>query len=383
MPLYQNINGVWTLCQKPYVKRGADGVWQVAQEAWVKRSGTWVNAYDADVTPPNPPELTLQIVEDFATIKGQKTLQSRWIKVGVRLPGTTNDDDAKLIRVLTNFAGKPPTTQFGGTYTTTPDDTYPKEPWSDYYYNDLGKGGWGHNDTSALIYKQWGDGPNPTSGTIMKGDKDYFFTAWSLDNSGNWSVAVPATIHVPKDSVDAKNTITKEARFQANSGGSWRTAGFQWGDLIQQKSPRSQGLFFYGNQITEAMGQQGTIKVKSAQIRIVREGNDEDHGNADANVYLFWTTYNTSGDLPNPNAAGGITRHDITKVGTLAKGQGKWFDLPESFYPDLNKNIKGMGLDWKHPDKADAFPADYSRMVAVGQNLRCGELHVVWEETLQ
>lgn len=384
MALYINDNGTWKQCQKPYVKRGADGVWQVVEEAWVKRSGTWVKAYDADVTPPQPPEITLQIVEDFATIKGQKTLQSRWIKVGTRLPGVNNDPDLQMIRVLTNYAGKAPTTQFGGTYTKEPDDTYPKEPWSDYFYNDMGHNGWGHEDSSVMKYKQWCNGPNPASGNIINGDKDYFFTGWALDNSGNWSVPTQAQIHVPKDSVDAKNTITKEARFQANSGGSWRSGGFQWGDLIQQKSPRSVGLFFYGNQISQAMGSQGTIKVKSAQVYIKREGDDEDHGSANANIYLFWTDYATHDDLPNPNAPGGITKHDITKIGSgLAKGQGKWFDLPESFYGDLNKNIKGMGLDWKDPVKADAFPADYSRITAVGQALRCGELHIVWEETLQ
>lgn len=373
MALYQNIDGVWTLCSKPYVKR--NGVWVVAQEAWVKRSGSWVNAYDADVTPPNPPEITLQIAEDFDTIKGQKTLVTRYIKVGVRLPGVSNDDDARLSRVLSTYAGKPPTTQFGGTYTSGPDSTYPNEPWSEWRYNDYG----GHNDTSVIIYKQWPR--NAAAGTIIKGDDTYYFTGWSLDNSGNWSAATPASIKVPKDSIAAKNTITKEARFQANSGGSWRTAGFQSGVLTQQKSPRSQGLWFYGNQITEAMGSQGAITVKNAQIYIKRTN---DTGSANCNVYLFWNGYKTAQDLPNPGAAGGIDINECVKLkGSLAKNQGAWFDLPESFYNNLNTAIKGMGLNWKDPIKADAAPNDFSEVAAVGTNLRCGELHVTWEETLQ
>jgi len=371
MALYQNVDGTWVLCQKPYVKK--NGVWVVAEEAWIKRSGTWVNAYDADVTPPNPPEITLQIAEDFDTIKGVKTLKTRYIKVGVRLPGTANDDDAQLTRVLSTYNGKPPTTQFGGTYTSAPDASYPNEPWSEWRYNSYG----GHKDTSLVINKQWPR--NAAAGTIIKGDETYYFTGWSLDNSGNWSAATPASIHVPKNSVDVPNIITKETRFQANSGGSWRTAGFQSGTLTQQKSPRSQGLWFYGNQITDAIGEKGAPTIKSAQIYIKRAN---DTGTANANVYLFWTSYGTAGALPNPNAAGGITRHDITKLGTLAKNQGAWFDLPKAFFDNMNTGIKGLGLDWKDPVKADAAPNDFSQVVSVGTNLRCGELHVVWEEAM-
>jgi hypothetical protein len=121
--------------------------------------------------------------------------------------------------------------------------------------------------------------------------------------------------------------------------------------------------------------------VRSAQVYIRREGSDEDNGAATANVYLYWTSYGSTADLPakgNP-----ITKHEITKLGSISKGTGKWFDLPASFLPDLNNNIRGMGLDWIDPIKANAAPNDYSRMVAVGQNLRCGEIHVTWEETLQ
>jgi hypothetical protein len=370
--LYQNINGVWTLCQRPYVKR--NGTWQVLDQAWVKRNGNWVIAYDGDVLPPNPPEIALSVAEDYDTnSKGVKTLKTRYIKVGARLPGTANDPDAQMIRVLSTYAGKPPTTQFGGTYTKTPDNTFPNEPWSDRLYNEYG----GHNDTSVIINKQW---PlNYGAGQIIPGDKTYYFTGWSLDNSGNWSAATPASIYVPKDSIGAPNTITKEARFQANSGGSWRNNGFQGGDLIQQNSPRSQGLFFYGNQITEAMGSNSAnITVKQAQIFLKRE---QDTGTANANVYLFWTDYATVQDLPN--AGTGLTRHEITKIGTIAKGDGKWFVFPDEFNNNLNTQIKGLGLAYMDPVKAAAASNDFSQITSVGQNLRCGEIHVTWEEKLQ
>lgn len=369
MALYQKINGVWTLAQRPYVQR--NGVWTAATQAYVKRSGVWVQAYDFDITPPSPPLITLQITEDFDTIKGVKTLKSRWIKVGVRLPGASNDPDARMTRVLTTYAGKPPTTQFGGTYTTASDASYPNEPWSEWRYNEFGS----HNDTSVEIFKQWPR--NASAGTIIQGDQTYYFTGWALDDSGNWSAAVPASIHVPKNSVDVPNVVTKETRIQPNSSGSWRSTGWASGNLVQQKSPRSLGLWLYGNQITDSMGATGAITVKSAQIYIKRS---DDTGTANANVYLFRSANGTVGGLPAPG--GTIDKNETTKLGTLAKGQGKWFDLPTAFYNNLNNGIKGLGLDWKDPVKADAFPADYSSMVSTSTNLHSGELHIVWEEAL-
>lgn len=369
MALYQKVDGVWTLCQRPYVLR--NGVWTALTEAYVKRSGAWVQAYEFDVTPPSPPEISLSISEDFDTIKGVKTLKSRWIRVSVRLPGASNDPDARLIRVLTDYAGKPPTTQFGGTYTSSPDSTFPDEPWSEWRYNEFGP----HKDTSVEVIKQWPR--NSSAGSIIKGDETYNFTAWALDNSGNWSAATAASIHVPKNSVDVPNVVTKEVRIQPNSSGSWRSTGFVSGNVVAQKSPRSLGLWLYGNQMSDTIGQQGAVTIKSAQIYIKRSN---DTGTANANVYLFWTTNGTVGGLPAPG--GSLGKTDVTKLGVLAKGQGKWFDLPTSFNADLNKNIKGMGLDYKDPVKADAFPQDYSSMVSLASNLHSGELHVVWEEAL-
>jgi hypothetical protein len=367
--LYQKVNGVWTLCQRPYVQRGE--VWTAVMEAHVKRSGAWVQAYEYDVTPPSPPIIGLSINEDFDTINGVKTLKSRWIRVSVRLPGTGNDPDARLTRVLTDYAGAAPTTQFGGTYTSASDSSYPNEPWSEWRYNDYG----GHNDTSVEITKQWPR--NASAGTIIKGDQTYHFKGWALDNSGNWSAATGAQISVPKNSVNVPNVVTKEARIQPNTTGSWITAGYQSGNLVQAKSPRSVGLWLFGNQITDAIGQQGEVTIKSAQIFIKRL---DDTGVANANVYIFWTGIATVGGLPAPG--GSLGKTNITKLGTIAKGQGKWFDLPTSFNGDLNKNVKGMGLDWKDPVKADAFPEDYSEMASLGTSLQSGELHLVWEEAL-
>lgn len=373
-------NGVWQLVQRPYVRR--NDVWVAASQAWIKQAGIWKQAYDYDVTPPNPPEITLTVIEDFDKVNGANVLKTRYIKVGTRLPGASNDPDARLTRVLTNYAGKPPSTQFGGTYTATADKDWTGEPWSEWRYNAYGN----HNDTSAYTYKQWP--PNVGAGYTIPGDRDYFFGGWSLDNSGNWSTVNQASIHIPKDSVGTANVVVKEARFQPNSSGSWRaSAGWASGDLIQQGSPRSFGVWFHGHQFTDSIGAQGAPTIRSAQIYIRREGAAEDLGSATADLYLYWHTYPGIANLPNP-AVSGLVVNEVTKLtttaggGRLAKGEGRWFTLPAAFSDNLNTQVKGMGLYWKDPVKASAFPTDYSKIVSTSAALRCGEVHVVWEEKL-
>jgi hypothetical protein len=375
MSLSIKINGVWTDVQRPYVKR--NDVWVAANEAWIKTGGAWVRAYEYDVIPPNPPEITLEVVEDFDS---KQVLQTRYIKVGTRLPGAYNDPDARLTRVLTNYSGKPPQTQFGGTFTSTPDKDWTGEPWSEWRYNSYGD----HNDTSNYTYKQWP--PNVSAGYTIPGDKDYYFGGWSLDDAGNWSAGNQAVISIPKDSIKTANIVVKEARFQPNGSGTWRSDGYHSGDLIQQQNPRAYGIWFHGNQFTDSIGAMGAPTIRSAQIYIRREGSDQDTGTGGAaNLYLYWHGYATLASLP---AAGtGLDIHDLTKitvakVGQLAKGEGQWFDLPDAFNDNLNTQTKGMGLFWKDPVKAAAAPNDYSRIVGTSEALRCGEVHVVWEEKL-
>jgi hypothetical protein len=355
---------------RPYVKR--NGVWVACEQVWVKRSGAWVEAFNSSIQPPDPPEISLEVIEDFNTVKGVKTLQTRYIQVGIRLPGVNNDPDLMKIRVLTNYGGKPPTGVRGGTFTSTPDKSYPGEPWSEWRYNQYG----GHGDSSKFVFKQWP--PNAADGTTMQGDKDYYFTAWSTEDEQLWSAGVAQQIHIPKDSVGTANVITREARIQPNSGGSWRSDGYHGGDLIQQKSPRSVGLWFYGNQFSDNIkSSPANTTIKTAQIFIQRDPTDS--GAASANVYLFWNSYGSVSGLPNSGQK--VDKNEIKRLGEVAKGHGKWFSLPDSYLNDLEQgNIRGMGLDWKDPNKADANTDDYSRIMSIADNVRCGEVHMVWEE---
>jgi hypothetical protein len=372
MALYQKINGAWQPVTRVYLKK--NGIYRMVSDVYVKDhlSHTWKSSYHYDVIPPNPPEIDLAIVEDWVVIKNQKQLSTRYINVGVRLPGGSNDPDARLTRVLTTYAGAAPTSHEGATFTPTPDKQFSGEPWSEWRYNTYGP----HKDTSVIAWKQWP--VNAGAGTKIKGDTVYYFTGWSLDNENNWSVSTPASIKTAKDSIHMDTIVIKEARFQPNSSGSWNSSGFQTGNLIQANSPRSVGLFMYGNQFKDSIGKQGTPTIRAASILLTRLENDT--GPANANLYLFWSAIASTSGLPA--AGGSLGKTDITKIGTLAKGQSKWFDLPTKFNADLDKLIGSIGLDYKDPVFAAAQTGDFSTIQAVATNLRCGEVHAVWEEAL-
>lgn len=372
MTLHYKIAGTWTLVQRPYLK--VAGVWTPVESAWVKRSGVWTQAYEWDTTPSNPPEISLELEERTGTVdkgggQGQEKVTGRWIKVGIRLPGGSHDPDVNRVRVLTSYNDAMPTTQYGGTYTSRSDNDWTDEPWSEWRYNNLGS----HEDTSVYTYKQWP--VNAKDGTVLAGGKTYYFAAWTEDDNGNWSAGTFASIKVPKDGVDSANVLIKETAFQPNTSGSLTDSGFVAGDLVQQNSPVSRGLWFHGNQFRDSIGAKGTPKITSAKIRVERK---DDGGSAAANVYLFRHNYATPGDLP-----GSPTFSGITYLGTINKGEVKWFDLPDSHVTALEADgVRGFGLHYKDPVKASAFADDYSTMKSITDSLRCGEVHVVWQEKL-
>jgi hypothetical protein len=365
--LYQKDAGVWKLCQRPYVKR--NGVWVAVQEAYVKRSGVWTKAYEYDITPPPQPEISTEIIEAFSG--GIAT--TRYIKVGLRMPGGVHSPEIKQIRLLTTYNGGQPTTQFGGTYWTPSDNGYPSETWSDWKYGIYGV----HDDTSNWQYKQWP--VNAAAGTVLTADKTYYFSAWAMDDNGNWSGATHASVYIPKPTVNTPNIVTREAYFQPNTAGSYRGETDAWSDgqLLQQKSPRSIGMWFYGNQIIESVGattvRSGSVNVTKAQIYIKRM-NDE--GSASAYMTLFWTGIGTPGTLPD----NGPAKQELTNIGQLAKGEGQWFDMPLGFRNNFNEQIRALGLDWKRPSQTDASPADFSRVANLANAPSCGKIHLVWQE---
>jgi hypothetical protein len=358
-------DGSWeqVVFRRPYAKY--NGVWTACKSYYAKVGGTWVQQWAYDTTPPAPPQLDLILVEN---LDNQGKVSSRWIRVGVRQSMPSHDPTIPVIRVLTDYNDKAPTTPLGGTYTSTPDQDYPGEPWSDWRFDGTVYGTAApHADNSKIVYKQW---PlNANTGTLLKGDRNYHFGAWAMDENGNWSAGTQGHIDIPKGGVDEPRTIVKEATFVPNAAGSWKKNQWEAGNLVQQKSPRSQGLWLYGGQIRDNLTPNS--RITSQQIWIAR---GSDSGSANANIYLFHHPYGHTYALPAVGSA--IETNQDTFIGTLAKGQGKWFTIPDKFRDNFKDgSAKGVGLAWKSPDRADAVAADYSVCYWNG-----GSIHMVWEE---
>jgi hypothetical protein len=364
--IHYKIAGVWTTVNRPYIQ--LNNIQVPIKEVWVKRSGIWEQSYEYDVTPPDIPLVSLELVETTYWDEGKKRT-GRHIKVGVRSPLSNHDEDLKMIRVLTTYNDKAPTTQYGGTYTSKPDDNDPDEPWSDFSFN-------GHNgskqgkDSSVWRYKTWPRNANNSS--ALEGQRDYHFTAWAQDLNGNWSAANPAVKHVPRANADGSDATVYEGRFQANGAGSIVSGNYTAGPLVQASSPKSYGIWFYGTQMNR-IGAQGTAKVRTAQIYVSRVDSD---GPTSSNIYLYWHEYGSNGALGTP-----VVRKGETKIGTLAKDESRWFDVPANMIEKMeSRDLVGFGLYSQDINKASAFANDYSMVSSLTDNLRSGEVHVVWTE---
>ena len=366
MTLYQKADGAWVPATQVYVK--FNGVWVTADEAYVKRSGVWTNAYHYDVEPPPPPVLSLSVIDRI--VSGKVT--GNYIRVGVRVPGPDNIKEIKRVRVLTTYEGAYPTTQYGGTYTEATDADYPTEPWSEWRYNGFGP----HRDTSYVYNKQFPRNATNVNWFLTEGRR-YHFRAWTEDFDGNWSIYTSGAITGPKRGVNTANVITKQGRFQIISSGSLdENDDFHYGSLVQRNSPRSNGIFFYGDQMYESIGQSGTPTIKTAQIAIHRMDDD---GPPTANVYIYNHQYKTEANLPTTAP---VVKNEVTKLGTINKGEGKWFTIPATFKNNIASSGRGFGFFYKDPVKAAAFAEDYSVLKGIMDYQRAGEVVVTWTEAL-
>jgi hypothetical protein len=358
MSIYFKTGGAWTQVQRPYVKR--NGVWTPVKQTYRKVAGAWTLVDEWDITPPPPPSIELNLVP---------TANGRYIDVAINIPGAHNPD-VKMIRVLTSKSSYP-ATQFGGTYWSTPDVTYPDEPWSDFYYGS----GFDHSNTGTQYHKQFPVNPNADS-NLAAGS--YYFSAWTLDHNGNWSAVDNIQQTVPKAGV-GNNAVIRSARFQASNSGSYVDGtGFVTGDLRQAINPApSRGMYFYSGGFTTEIGSaygDASVTINNAQIYLRRIDTD---GSATANVYIFRHAYTAPGGI-----GVSLNTGETTKLGTLAKGEGKWFPIPESYYSDIIAGVtKGFGFAYKDPMKASGFAEDYTVIAGLSEdNRRQGEFYVAWQE---
>lgn len=369
MPVYINDGGTWKQTTRPFIKRSA-GNWSPAMGLWIKDGSTWKEAFHYDVTAPPPPELTLTVQQNS---KG-----GQYLLVGTRAPGISNNPDVAMIRILVGTRGSTggyPSSPTDAQYIKDPDTTnYTKEPWSDWYYNGY-KPAYSHPDTSVLSVKHF---QRSNWATADLAPDIYRFSAWSMDFYGNWSAATNLFLTVPKTG-DPKQ-INKRAYFEATQSGTYNiTSAGSWtpGDLVQSGGPglrSTAGVFYYSTVLADSIGKNGPATVRDAQIRLNRTN---DNGATNANIYLA---------MANETVPGSSTGRDtsIYKLGTLAKGQAKWFAIPEALWSYLGTTKPGSMILWyQDPNKAQANSDDYSVIQGVnpseGTRLQ-GQLSITWSE---
>lgn len=319
MVIYLKQDGAWTPTTRAYLKR--NGVWNPATEVYFKDT-TWKKANEWDKVPPPSPLLQLEVNADAS--------DRQWVKVSVQLPGAHNTDCA-LIRV--NAVGTSttyPSAPTGAGYVSAPWQSFPNEPWSDYYYNGYKVGTTkDHDSTAEFVAKTY---PNNRKATDDLKPGTYRFMAWSMDFDGNWSAGVPGFITVP----DKGNPtlVNRTARFEPHTSGTWRGTGPAWteGNAYVSNPTGSSyevGAFYYGNLIPDVVGNVGTIVPKSAQIRITRLN---DNGAPTANVYARPSEVSTPGGVRDDYWA------DPVKIGQVSKGQSVWLPLPLTWFNKTNGN---------------------------------------------
>lgn len=374
MSALTKINGVWVNVNDLYVKRS--GTWTKASEAYTRINGTWTLASAQAPAPPSAPVLSLEVKRDATDSPVRQ-----WLRIGAVYPA--GSDVARIRRIRVLWGGQNAdtlSTQFGNNFITAQDDQYIFEPWSEWYYH-IGKNGETEaqvgelpsprfrTDSSVETFKQY---PVNAVGSLS-GNTRYYVGAWTLDSYGQWSTGVELSILVPAAGEPANHVVQKESYFTPWDAGTNQSTVFTQGDLnTRPLGPVSYGTWFYGNQITSAVGSGGTPNITQAGLRMTR---NDDAFNATANVWVFWHgVAGTTGTFVPTSE-----RKNLTKVGTIAKGQTSTFQLPDSFLTHYNTEIKGLGVAY---DTSATSAADYLSIKGLDQDLRSGELHLKWTETV-
>lgn len=363
------INSTWVNVADMWTK--SSGTWVKASEAYLKNAGVWTPVHASAPAPPASPILSLEIIRN--TISGDI---HQWLKVGARYPLSVDLPRLARIRVLWGGSDSSTlSTQFGNNFINGRDSDWSQEPWSDWYYHadSEGKTAFARTDTSVETFKQYPLNPGTTL-DVLAGNRTYYVGAWSLDTFGQWSAGVTNSIFVPTAGSPPNTEVRKEARFLPFASGTSSQGVFTEGNLeTRPASGVKYGCWFYGNQITSNVGSGGPPTITNARIHMTR--TTDDGFLPTSNVYAFWHTDNTTSGAFVPTS----DRHNITLIGTIAKGQTVDLTLPDSFKDNYNSDIKGLGIAYETSTNA---AGDYSIIKGLDQDSRSGELHLNWTESV-
>lgn len=351
-----NVDGNWINIREIWVK--STGIWKLSAGGYFKIAGVWTLVQTPPGPPPQGPIISLEVGS------------TKHITVGVTYPGSNDDPSIEQIRVLVSRTAMP-TNQFGSGAIAEPDITYPDETWSDFWYanHTNAKGVVSvHPSTAQAIFKKYP--PNSTGETPpLPGGQYYYFAGWTKDVLGQWSVGTFTKVFVPTGAITG--SISKEANFLPNDTGTLVSlTGVTWvpaSNDMAVAGNASKGVAFFGNNITTAIGQDGTPQGFNPTVRLTR---DSDTGSPTANVWAFWHDVVTPGDVALGH------QFDKANIGTIAKGQTKTFTLPASWDTHWNNDIKGIGFGWS----STPVIGDNSTLLGQDRDPRAAEINIKWTE---
>jgi hypothetical protein len=218
---------------------------------------------------------------------------------------------------------------------------------------------------------------------VPKTATKYYFSAWAVDTSKNVSqrMRIDYTVPTPVVAPPPKAPVIKKLTQNALDSGTWGLASDIWspnmGKNVAQAGPYSyRGAWIYGGIIEGAL--KNAKKIRRATIRIQRLNTN--HG-PQYNAFVWLTMHR----LGHRGAGGSATpalspvRNPPVRVGSLARGQVKTFDIPAAWFPLLMQGgWKGFGLWYPHSQATGADDVNYIQCYGAGTT--SGQVYIEWEE---
>lgn len=362
MGVWIKTGGAWVeKSGRPHLK--VNGSWMPVKEGHVKRAGVWTEFYNYDVTPPQPPQLLLEEVNPQYNYGGALRL-GRYVNVSAA-PAVV-DDTLKRIVVLVNTNYQPSSPYDAASYISVAGAEAPGESWSELGYN----GYLTSRPLTSVVTKRFT--ANQADSTVLPGGT-YYFSAWAQDWAGNWSDGTYDSISLPT-AFDVTQRSSHSYTARATLGGTYRvpTNNFVSGDMEYDISPMRHGVWFYGSQIQAAIaGAPINYEITSMQIHISRKSNDAASGNSGP----LWLA-------PHPFLSGshlqstGAFIYSATNVGSIAKGEAKWFNVPQSWWAGFaNGTYKGVAAVSRNPGMTSYVRGTLKNL---SDAPRMGEIQLSW-----
>lgn len=360
MTIYRKIAGSWTAIDQPKIKVG--GVWKNAVAAFVKEGGVWEQVFAGDTSPPDPPEIILDNIEN------------KYISVGVRLTDPDLDTTLRRIRVLATYKTETyPATPFSSGFYSDSDTIGGPEPWSDWFYNVpfTGKNGQlitptrKSNEVSKKKFM-----PTYYAGKKLSPGTRYNFKAWAEDIYGNWSLPAVAYLVTPKTFEGNPATI-RTAVVLPNAVGTLDLSSgiFTEGEAIS--APGKAACFDYGSDIINLVGNNASSV--AAYVRLHRGGSDIDPYDTNHRTWGGRISTNLT-EFLEPSSL--YNRGGAANLNAMSKGQIVTKDIPDAWLNNIATGFRGMNL-FQHPSYKSATRAVFVSQ-AVDPNQ--GAITVRWKE---